>query len=323
MSQTQDTARSGVPVVPRIAGSEVGLRITPRTIQVLLGLIWLLDGALQFQPYMFSNNFLNQTIGSMAPGQPSVIGQPIVWIVSLFHPIHGFMNVLFALTQVAIGLGLIVSRRTVKPALILSFAWAFIVWWFGEGFGMLGMGMANPLTGAPGPAAVYALIGLMVWPTGRPQGESAAAGGPLGDWGGRIAWTVIWVLFAVLMLLPVNREADAFKTTFSTAAGSAPGPLVGLDNALASGLAGHGLIAAYLLGIVMVVIGIGVLAEWSRNPVLILGSVLALAFWLTAQYLGGMLTGQGTDPNSGPILVLLALTVYRFGVPAAAEVRRQ
>ena len=61
-------------------------------------------------------------------------------------------------------------RPTVKLALAVSFAWVLVVWWFGEGFGMLFMNMANPLTGAPGAVLLYAIVGLLVWPNGRPGG---------------------------------------------------------------------------------------------------------------------------------------------------------
>ena len=84
-------------------------------------------------------------------------------------------NTLFALVQVAIGLGLL-YRRTVKPALAVSFVWALVVWWFGEAFGMLFMQRwRSPLTGAPGAVLLYGLIGLIVWPNGRPGGLLGSA----------------------------------------------------------------------------------------------------------------------------------------------------
>jgi hypothetical protein len=86
-------------------------------------------------------------------------------------------NADFATAQVLIGLGLLVGRWAVQPALAASFAWTLVVWWFGEGFGMLAMGMASVLTGAPGPVLLYALVGLMVWPVARTEERSAAARG--------------------------------------------------------------------------------------------------------------------------------------------------
>ena len=45
--------------------------------QVVLGLIWLLDGLLQFQPYMFGKTFITGVILPNAAGQPGVIASPI------------------------------------------------------------------------------------------------------------------------------------------------------------------------------------------------------------------------------------------------------
>ena len=150
-----------------------------RAIQTVLGLIWLLDGGLQFQSFMYSKGFIQMLTG-MAPGQPSWLDHSLRWAANIADGNLSVFNTLFALTQVAIGFGLL-YRRTVKPALLVSFGWAFIVWWFGEAFGMLFMNMADPLTGAPGAVLLYVLIGLIVWPNDRP-------GGLLGVRGARITW---------------------------------------------------------------------------------------------------------------------------------------
>lgn len=38
--------------------------------------------------------------------------------------------------------------------------------------------------------------------------------------------------------------------------------------------------------------------------------VLALGYWLLGEGLGGIFTGSATDPSSGPLLVLLAVSLY-------------
>ena len=154
---------------------------TRRTIQSALGLLWLLDGGLQFQSFMYSHGFIEMLTGEAA-GQPAWLASSIDWGARLAQHNLDFWNTLFALTQVLIGLGLL-RRSTVKLALAGSFAWAFVVWWFGEAFGMLFMNMANPLTGAPGAVILYALVGVIVWPTARP-------GGLLGVRGAKTIWVV-------------------------------------------------------------------------------------------------------------------------------------
>jgi hypothetical protein len=49
-----------------------------------------------------------------------------------------------------------------------------------------------------------------------------------------------------------------------------------------------------------------------------LGIVLALGYWVTGQGLGELLTFGGTDPNNGPIVALIGLSILPL-VPARAE----
>ncbi len=122
-----------------------------RAIQSALGLIWLVDGVLQFQSFMYSSGFPGMLTG-MEAGQPHWLSSSVGWGARLAGGNLDLWNSLFALTQVAIGLGLL-FRPTVKLALAGSFVWVLIVWWFGEAFGMLFANAANPLTGAPGRGA--------------------------------------------------------------------------------------------------------------------------------------------------------------------------
>ena len=42
-----------------------------RRLQIALGLLWLLDAALQFQPYMFSRAFATDVLAASAAGSPT------------------------------------------------------------------------------------------------------------------------------------------------------------------------------------------------------------------------------------------------------------
>ena len=196
---------------------------TQRTLQVVLGLFWILDAALQFQPFMFGRGFVDSFILSNANGQPFVVGDLITHIGNFLAPDIAVWNTLFALIQLGIGVGLL-FRRSVKPALAVSFVWVLGVWVFGEGMGMLLTGTASALTGAPGSVLIYGLLGLMAWPraprryqpdwSDRPTGiaTSAAAQGigrsitPLAVWAG------YWSLAAVLFVLPHNRTPTSVQS---------------------------------------------------------------------------------------------------------------
>ena len=271
-----------------------------RAIQTVLGLLWLLDGGLQFQSFMYGNGFI-QMLKAMTAGQPHWIASSMTWSQTTLHSSQILLNTLFALTQVVIGLG-ILYRPTVRPALAASFGWALVVWWFGEAFGMLFMNMANPLTGAPGAVVIYVLIGLIVWPNDRP-------GGLLGVLGARLTWAVLWSLMGGLWLLAVNSSADA-TTTLINAAPSGMSWSSTVQNWAADAATGDGLMIAIVLAFVSVAIGIAVAVNWRARWFLAAAIVLNLAYWVLGQGFGGIFAGGATDPNAGPPFVLLAYAMW-------------
>ncbi len=93
-----------------------------RVLQIVLGLLWILDAALQFQPYMFGRGFVDTFILGNATGQPFVVADLITHVGNFVSPDIAVWNTFFALIQLFIGVGLL-FRRTVRPALALSFAW--------------------------------------------------------------------------------------------------------------------------------------------------------------------------------------------------------
>jgi hypothetical protein len=102
-----------------------------RGLQLCLGLIWLLDAALQYQPFMFGPSFITQVIEPAETGNPPWVTSSVTWASHMMlHQVAAF-NAVFASIQLLIAAGLFV-RRTVKPALALSIVWAVFVWWFGD-----------------------------------------------------------------------------------------------------------------------------------------------------------------------------------------------
>jgi hypothetical protein len=271
-----------------------------RTVQTVLGVVWLLDGGLQFQSFMYGRGFIQMLTG-MTAGQPGWVHDSVMWGAHTLQNDQTLWNTLFALTQVLIGLGLL-YRPTVKPALVLSFFWALIVWWFGEAFGMLFMTMASPLTGAPGAVSLYALVGAIAWPNGRP-------GGLLGVRGARIAWGGVWVLMAWLWLETPSSSANAISGSIQ-AAPSGMSWLSTVQNWATTATKGDGLPIALVLAGLSLAIGLTVAFNWRPKPFLALAVVLSLAYWVFGQGFGGIFAGGATDPNAGPLFVLLAYALY-------------
>lgn len=271
-----------------------------RIMQTVLGLIWLLDGALQFQSFMYSKGFV-QVLTANASGQPGWVADSISWGARVAEHNLTVYNTLFALTQVAIGLALL-YRPTVRPALAVSFAWVVVVWWFGEGFGMMLMAMASPLTGAPGAVLLYGLVGAIAWPNRRP-------GGLLGVRGARITWALLWIIMAWLWLEAPSSSANAVTNAIN-AAPSGMSWLSTVQDSAASAAKGHGLVVALILAGASLAIAVSVAANWHPKPFLALAVVLNLAYWVFGQGFGGIFQGGATDPNAGPLFVLLTYALY-------------
>ena len=59
--------------------------------------------------------------------------------------------------------------------------------------------------------------------------------------------------------------------------------------------------------------GAGIVWGGTARPALVLAVVLALFIWVAGEDFGGILTGHATDPNSGPLLILLAAACWPRG----------
>src|SRR5580658_4604062 len=215
------TVEERTPPAPSRTRARFSLVRTPRVLQVVLGLLWLLDGALQFQSFMFGRAFVTTYILPNASGQPAVVAWVITNIGHFLEPHIAVWNTFLALIQVLIGAGLL-WRRSVRPALLVSFFWVLGVWVIGEGLGMVLTGSASALTGAPGSVLLYGLVGLMAWPSHSAHGDdahepvgvasSAAGAGIGGPLTPLVVWSGFWSLAAVLFLLPDNRTQTSLSS---------------------------------------------------------------------------------------------------------------
>ncbi len=277
-----------------------------RSILTVLGLIWLLDGGLQFQSFMYSKGFI-ELLEETGAGQPGWLHSSILWAAHIASHNLTVYDTLFGLIQVAIGLG-ILYRPTAKAALAVSFAWAIVVWWFGEGAGMMFMGAANPLTGAPGAVLIYALIGLIVWPNDRP-------GGLLGLRGARTSWVVLWLIMAWLWLALPNNSANASYGAIG-AAPSGISAMTEVQKWAAEAAKGNGLPIALVLGAISVAIALSVGLNWRVREFLLVAIVLNIAYWIIGQGLGGIFEGGATDPNAGLLFVVLSFAMFTLASDA-------
>jgi hypothetical protein len=287
-----------------------------RALQLVLAGIWLLDAVLQYQSFMFTSAF-PQMLAETADGNPSAIARPITWDASLIQHHLVLLNTIFATIQLLLGL-CIAFRPTVRPALAASIAWALGVWWFGEGLGGVLNGTASPLNGAPGAVILYGLLAVLLWPADRGSPAPCTAARAVGAHAARALWLVLWLSLAYFALTHANRARQGLNGMITDMESGEPGWLSALERGAASLVNGRGLAASIVLAAALVVIAVGVYLPWPATKVtLVLAIVVAVVIWVFGEACGMILAGGATDPNSGPLLVLLALTYWPARTKAA------
>jgi len=295
-----------------------------RVLQLSLAVIWLLDAVLQYQSFMFTKGFAQMLAGT-ASGNPGVIASPINWDANLVQHHAVLLNTIFATIQLLLALG-IAWRPTVRVALAASIVWALGVWWFGEGLGEVLNSAASPVNGAPGAVIIYALLAVLLWPSDRHVATAPfAAARAVGASAAQALWLVLWGSLAYFALMPGNRAPQALNSMIAGMASGEPGWLAGLDNHAASLLAHQGLAASVVLAVALALIAVGVyLPRPAARAAVVLAIVVAAVIWVFGEAFGTILAGGATDPNSGLLLILLAVTYWptRTLTTAPAAARR-
>jgi hypothetical protein len=188
-------------------------------------------------------------------------------------------------------------------------AWSLGVWWFGEGLGGVFASSSDPLMGAPGAVIIYGLLAVLLWPVDRPGPFEAAR--PFGQRTARLLWLALWGGLAYLAIEPADRTAQGLHGMVSSMAAGEPGWMAALDRNVASLLDGRGLLTSVLLAVVLSVIAAGIyLPPPGARVVAALAAGVAVIIWIVGENFGGILVGSATDPNTGPLLVLLAAAYW-------------
>lgn len=313
-------------------------KVTRRGIQIALGCLWLLDGLLQLQPQMFTANFANKVISPAALGQPAWVSGPMHLFIQIFLLQPALFNSFAAITQIVLGV-LILWRRTAKIGLVLSVGWGLFVWYVGEGLSGLASGHAMLLVGLPGAALIYVLLAVgTLLPESKPADRRPAY------WLVAV-WIAIWTVGSIYQVLPgqntvadntamisgnasstpswlssVDSSVATYFGRFGTASATPTSSMTGMPsmsgvnaNASSSGVKTHqvsGFGFVLLLALLQVAIAFSVIVPgFLRWFGVIAGSVLSLLFWVVGQSLGSYYSGTATDPNTGPLLVLLGIAV--------------
>ncbi len=313
-----------------------------RFVHIALGCLWLLDGALQLQHQMFTGAFASQVIDPATQGQPLFVSGPTHFFVRIFllHP--AVFNSLVALIQLGIGVA-ILWKRTTKWGLLASVVWGSFVWAIGEGYGGIFSHQTSLIMGAPGAALIYVLLALASLPSAtpkdaKPKDRAIIARQPVAYWL-ILVWSLVWLggVYWQLTATGMNTVWGQISMFLGNSQG-APTWLAYIDVHMGvlinyfGGAYGNQTATSMHMSmsqmaempiktstvnwftpttvILMFFAAAGVYVKGLVRKVSIgIGIALSLLFWVTGQSLGGYYTGLATDPNTGPLLVLLGIAI--------------
>jgi hypothetical protein len=289
-----------------------------RVMQLVLATIWLLDGILQLQSFFFTKSFGFQMISGVSSGNPSIVARPIAWSAAAIGHHAVLTDAVFALIQLAIGFA-IAWRPAVKWGLAGSIVWSIGVWWIGEGLGGVLNGTADPVNGAPGAVILYALLAVLLWPTDR-LGERRApfvAARSVGATPAKVLWALLWGSLAYFAVLGPNRSSHHLHDLIGAEAVGEPRWVATMDGHIASAIDHHALLASTILAVLLLIVAIGAFVPTGiANATLVLAVLLGLVIWVVGENFGALFTNGATDVNSGPLLILLAASYWRFSTPS-------
>ncbi|MGH9097773.1 MAG: hypothetical protein ACRDWB_10150 [Acidimicrobiales bacterium] len=244
-------------------------------------------------------------------GAPHWVNRSIFAGINPFVAHWAWWNLASSLLQATIGVCL-VSGRFTRIALGVSFAWAAVIWWLGEGFGILPTGFGLMAAGAPGAALLYGLIGALAWPRRDRRDVDPRA------WG--VSWILLWIGAAVLHFPFVYPAGQVLHADLADLASPSPRWLADTNSWFSGVSADHALTVTLVLASLELAVGVGWLVDRSRPRVWLgLGIALSLFYWVVFQQLGGVFTADATDLNLGPMMILLALAAWPGSRPQSAR----
>jgi len=268
-----------------------------------LGAFWILDGLLQFQPKMFSSDFVSGVLVPNLNGQPFFLHGIIAFGIFLWNLNPPLLNTLAALIQVAIGILLFFppSDKKFRIGLYISIFWGLVVWLFGEGAGDLLTGSSSIYTGAPGSVFMYVVISVFLLVSERIKLTLLPK---------ITAWVLI--LGAILQLQPSLWTSGGVQESLMAGTMESVHVLATFPTYISNLLSVNPIVGNWILVLFAFVIGIALLFRPNRITGTIAFIFIFLIWWLGQDF--GMLTtliaGTTTDPNTAPLLALLILPLF-------------
>ncbi len=288
-----------------MAASERGMR---RVLYVGFGILWLLDGALQFLPHQGLATLEILTMGGW--GQPLWLIDFVDAVVNVIY-LGGFATafaLVLGLCQAVVG-GLMLfgpERRLGRIGLYASVPLAMGIWILGEWLGGLAgapSGGITYLNGGPGAVMLYLLGALVLLPSGRLLGPDTVT---------RLRRLVgaLWLLGALLESVPALWRGGISQTLYEsqvlTRQGFWVGPIAWFVHATAVANAPWNAVFVAT----MLLLGLAILLRRDGPAVWALAALWLLFIWWVGENFGALPGLETTDPNSGPAWAILMLPLF-------------
>lgn len=278
----------------------------PNTIRLVLGILWIVDGILQFQPEM-PYGFLSVVIEPSIQAINNVGVEKFLMIAYNIWLLHPFQfDALSGSLQIFIGVAYLLNRSTkaLKYISFISIIWAIVIWIFGEGFGGIPESGVSLLTGFPGSALIYIILAV---PYILPKF------GNIKNLQKYFIYTVstIFLIGGILQLIPGNTFWTKGQLAYDiymniNQQGENPIVYAILNHAYVYLLFRENYINIFMF-LLMIASGLFILLHIRTG--LILATVFVGLTWLLFQDMGIYIL-PATDPNTGlPLLLVLVILI--------------
>jgi hypothetical protein len=211
--------------------------------------------------------------------------------------------------QIGIGATILLAGESIwrRLALVVSLAWGLVVWIAGEGLGST-LSAGSWLQGSPGSVFLYMLLAIVLllpydfW-------KSPAF---IQRW--RLGMAGLWWLALILQVWPPGGWWERSGVRYLKGMAAMPQPHLWSHVlfTVASLFAHHPLAANGVLSALLLSLALAWTLKAPGSWVWTYTFAFTLATWALGQDFG-VLGGMGTDPNSGPVVVL-ALFIYAVQV---------
>ncbi len=268
-----------------------------------LGILWIIDGLLQFQPLMFGQDFINTILTPLLSNQPSFLHALIAFGIWAWGTNTVITNSLAALLQISIGIFLLfpLSDMRFKMGAYTSIVWGLIVWVYGEGAGLLLTGSASFYLGAPGAVLFYVLLAALLL---IPEKIEATLFTKIAGW--------TFIVGSLLQLQPIFWTSDGVRQIAMASTTDPFHALTIFPTYISNILALQATTSNTLLIAIPLCIGIALLIKPNRITGTIALVFLFLTWWVGQDFglLSTLFTGTPTDPQLSPVLALFLVPLF-------------